>query len=73
MWVASATCCVVHKRHIDVVPGSCSRTDTFYYPQEFNSWDKTNPLDLFDARTVRLESNPKVSVPISCSMPLEEE
>lgn len=30
------------------------------FPQQYNSWDKTDPNDLFEARTFRSEANPKV-------------
>lgn len=30
------------------------------FPQQYNSWDKTDPNDLFEARTIRSEANPKV-------------
>ena len=32
------------------------------FPQQYNSWEKTDPNDLFEARTIRLEANPKVGV-----------
>jgi hypothetical protein len=38
------------------------------FPGQYNSWDKTDPLDLFDAKTVRVESNPKVSSLITLSL-----
>ena len=30
------------------------------FPAEYQSWDKTDPADLFDAPTVKKEANPKV-------------
>eukprot|EP00923_Selenidium_pygospionis_P041898 GHVN01072722.1.p1 GENE.GHVN01072722.1~~GHVN01072722.1.p1 ORF type:complete len:162 (+),score=28.68 GHVN01072722.1:34-519(+) len=33
------------------------------FPAEFNNWDRTDPLELFDARTVKLESNSKTRIP----------
>ena len=32
------------------------------FPSQFNSWDKTDPLDLFSASTIRGEANPKAHV-----------
>lgn len=31
------------------------------FPPAYNSWDRVDPLELFDAQTVKSESNPKVS------------
>jgi len=30
------------------------------FPPAYNSWDRVDPLELFDAATVKSESNPKV-------------
>lgn len=31
------------------------------FPPAYNSWDRVDPMELFDAETVKSESNPKVS------------
>jgi DNA topoisomerase IA len=31
------------------------------FPPAYNSWDRVDPLELFDAQTVKSEANPKVS------------
>ena len=30
------------------------------FPPAYNNWDKTDPSELFEAKPVKLESNPKV-------------
>lgn len=32
------------------------------FPAAYNSWDRVDPLELFDAETVKGEANPKVAV-----------
>mmetsp|Transcript_9240 Transcript_9240/g.21182 ORF Transcript_9240/g.21182 Transcript_9240/m.21182 type:complete len:859 (-) Transcript_9240:33-2609(-) len=33
------------------------------FPPEFNVWDRTDPLTLYGAKTVKLEANPKLRMP----------
>lgn len=30
------------------------------FPAAYNSWDRVDPLELFDAQPVKMEANPKV-------------
>lgn len=42
---------------------TCGHVMGLDFHPRFNNWDKTDPLQLFDAETLKKETNPKLKLP----------
>ena len=41
----------------------CGHVFAVDFEAKFKNWDKSEPLELYDAKIVRMEANPKMNIP----------